>query len=467
MSFCNSLQSFFYLMKTQITEYFWDKRLDYDTEIKKVQERFNSISDNNVSRFSRDIGTLFRKNNKNKTHFSIDNLNGIIDIDLKDKTINVGAKTRYYDILNETLKYGLMPKIVPELSSITVGGAITGISIESSSFKYGWGHDSVVDMDILTASGDVLFCTNDNIYKDLFNAIPNSYGTVGYITRVRLELIEAKNFVNVTNHKFSNYNEAFHFMKEITELKKNKIDFMDAIAFNKNEIYVITGMLSNVANNLPNNYPRDGVYYESIREFETDTFKLYDYYWRWDADMFWGASYLYVLRNKWIRKIFGRCLLNTRTLRSLQKIIKSLNKNKKTKENIVQDLGVPYENSCNFYKWICSELKIYPLWICPVKPKKSNTYFWSYNKNKLYFDIGVFGNKKLFIENGDIKYNYYNKKIEEKLLEIDGNKCFYSGTFFTKNQFDLFINKEKYEIIKGKYDRNNRFGDLYSKVISD
>jgi hypothetical protein len=466
MSFCNSLQSFFNLMKTQITECFWDKRLDYDTEIKKVQERFNNISENNVSRYSRDIGTLFRKNNKNKTHFSLDNLNGIININLKDKTINVGAKTRYYDILNETLKYGLMPKIVPELSSITVGGAITGISIESSSFKYGWGHDSVVDMDILIASGDVLFCTRDNVYKDLFNAIPNSYGTVGYITRVRIELVEAKNFVNVTNHKFNNYNEAFHFMKKITELNSDKIDFMDAVAFNKNEVYVVTGILSNVANHLPNNYPEDGLYYESIGDFETDTFTLYDYYWRWDADMFWGVTNVHFLKNKWMRKICGRKLLNTRTLRAVQKIMKSTNKKRKH-EHIVQDLGVPYENSCQFYNWICDELNIYPLWICPVKPKKSNTSLWSYNKNQLYFDIGVFGNKKLYVEDGEIKHNYYNKKIEDKLLDIDGNKCFYSGTFFTKEQFDLFIDKEKYNKIKNTYDINNRFGDLYSKVISD
>ena len=465
MSFCNSLQSFFNLMKTQIMEYFWDKRLDYDSEIKKVITRFNDIGDTHVSRYSSDIGTLFRKNEKYKTQFTLDNLNGIIDINLKDKTINVGSKTRYYDILNETLKYGLMPKIVPELSSITVGGAVTGISIESSSFKHGWGHDSVIDMDILIASGDVLFCTRDNAHKDLFNAMPNSYGTVGYITRVKLELVESNNFVNVTNHKFKNYNEAFHFMKDITELNSNDIDFMDAVSFNKNEVYVITGVLSNIAHNIPNNYPRNGLYYESIKEYDTDTFNIYDYYWRWDADMFWGVTNVSFLKNKWIRKLFGRCLLNTRTLRAIQKIMKSFSGKKR--ENIVQDLGVPYKNACKFYKWISGELDIYPLWICPVKPKKSNTSLWSYNKNQLYFDIGVFGNKKFYSENGEIKQNYYNKKIEEKLIEFQGNKCFYSGTFFTREQFDLFINKEKYDDIKHTYDVDNRFGDLYSKVISD
>ena len=278
MSFCESIKIFFVLLKTQFYEFFWDKYLDYDKEIKLLVKHFKSINNDKITRNSKDIGTLFRKNIKKNENFSLDNLNGIIHIDIENKTVDVGSKTRYYDILNETLKYGLMPKIIPELSSITVGGAITGISIESSSFKYGWGHDSVIDMDILVSSGDILYCTNDNENKELFESIPNSYGTLGYITRAKLELIEAKNFVNVINSKFTNHKDAFAFMKDIAE--KKEIDFMDAVCFKKDEIYVITGQLSNIANNVPSNYPCDDIYYKTIKKYYKDTFTLYDYYWR-------------------------------------------------------------------------------------------------------------------------------------------------------------------------------------------
>jgi hypothetical protein len=102
------------------------------------------------------------------------------------------------------------------------------------------------------------------------------------------------------------------------------------------------------------------------------------------------------------------------------------------------------------------------MWICPVVPRKSDTPLWSYNEEKLYFDIGVFG-RKLSNENPK---GYYNKKIERKLLELEGNKCFYSETYFDKDQFKSVIDNEKYELLKKKYDRQNRFGDLYSKVIN-
>ena len=44
----------------------------------------------------------------------------------------------------------------PELKTITLGGAITGLGIESSSFRNGMPHESVLEMDILTGDGRVV-----------------------------------------------------------------------------------------------------------------------------------------------------------------------------------------------------------------------------------------------------------------------------------------------------------------------
>ena len=470
MNILYSILLFFKLIKNQIFEFFWNKRLNYNLELKKVIDSYKKLQNNKVSRDTSDIGTLFRNNKKNNNNFTLDNLNGIIKIDTLNKTVEVGGKTRYYDILNETLKYGLMPKIVPELSSITVGGAITGISIESSSFKYGWGHDSVVDMDIMISSGDILFCTADNKNKDLYNSIPNSYGTIGYVTRAKLELIESKPYVKLINHKFNDFDIAFNFINNLIENNENnegKIDFLDGICYSLTEIVIVTGYLVDNVDGKLSNYPREGIYYETIREKNVDYMTIYDYYWRWDADMFWGVTDVSFLTNKTIRKIFGRYLLNTRTLRSVQNIINSIKYTiypNSNKEKIIQDLGVPYKNATNFCKWIDNNIGIYPIWLCPVVPKKSKSHFWTYNENKLYFDIGVFGRKRYDNNHENEKY-YYNKLIESELINLDGNKCFYSGTYFNKEDFNKFIDNELYSNMKKKYDPKNRFGNLYEKVI--
>jgi len=146
----------------------------------------------------------------------------------------------------------------------------------------------------------------------------------------------------------------------------------------------------------------------------------------------------------------------------MQRIVNEIKPPSKNKEKIVQDLGVPHENAAEFFDWLVKEINIFPMWICPVVPRKSNTPLWSYNKEKLYFDIGVFG-RKLSNENPK---GFYNRKIEKKLLELEGNKCFYSETYFDQTQFRSVINYDEYWILKNKYDRKNRFGDLYNKVIN-
>ena len=153
----------------QLVEYLrCNHTLNYEEELVKTLTSFRELnSEERIHRTTEDIGTLFRSRNKENKGFSLDNLNGIIYMDIDKKWIEVGGKTRYYDIVNYTLKHNLIPKVVPELSSITVGGAITGISIESSSFKYGWGHDSVIDMDILTSSGEV-HCATEIIHIQIY-----------------------------------------------------------------------------------------------------------------------------------------------------------------------------------------------------------------------------------------------------------------------------------------------------------
>ena len=87
-----------------------------------------------------------------------------------------------------TLPKGLMPLVVPQLRTITLGGAVTGLGIESTSFRNGLPHESVLELDMLTGAGDVVARGPDSEHADLFTGFPNSYGTLGYAVRLRIEL---------------------------------------------------------------------------------------------------------------------------------------------------------------------------------------------------------------------------------------------------------------------------------------
>ena len=102
----------------------------------------------------------------------------VLAIDPQRMTADVEGMITYEALVDETLKYGLLPAVVPQLKTITVGGAVSGLGIESSSFKFGLVHETIEEMEILLGDGRLVTCScREN--PDLFFGFPNSYGTLG------------------------------------------------------------------------------------------------------------------------------------------------------------------------------------------------------------------------------------------------------------------------------------------------
>jgi hypothetical protein len=110
-------------------------------------------------------------------------LTGVIAVDPDARTADLAGMCTYEDLVAATLPYGLAPLVVPQLKTITLGGAVAGLGIDSTSFRNGLPHESVLEMDILTGTGEVLTASPDQD-GDLFRAFPNSYGTLGYAVRL-------------------------------------------------------------------------------------------------------------------------------------------------------------------------------------------------------------------------------------------------------------------------------------------
>merc|ERR1719324_491096 len=84
-----------------------------------------------------------------------------------------------------------------KVEDLIASGAIAGIGIESGSFRYGWFHQAMVECDLLTPGGEILRCSASNEHADVFHALPNSYGTLGYVLRATLRLVVSKPYVSV------------------------------------------------------------------------------------------------------------------------------------------------------------------------------------------------------------------------------------------------------------------------------
>src|SRR5512137_60949 len=121
----------------------------------------------------------------------------VIEIDPDRRICIAEPGVPFCKVVNQTLPMGFVPIVVPELKTITIGGAVAGCSIESMSFRYGGFHDTCLEYEIITAKGAVLICTPDNENKLLYQMVHGTFGTLGIISKLKFRLIEARPFVKV------------------------------------------------------------------------------------------------------------------------------------------------------------------------------------------------------------------------------------------------------------------------------
>ena len=118
---------------------------------------------------------LFRQRiQEHRQKLGVRHFNRVIHVDEKERYAEVEGMTTYEDLVRETLPFQLMPSVVPQLKSITIGGATAGVGIESSSFKYGFVHETILEIDILLPDGTIAVATKDNEHRELFFGFANS-----------------------------------------------------------------------------------------------------------------------------------------------------------------------------------------------------------------------------------------------------------------------------------------------------
>ena len=139
----------------------------------------------------------------------------VLGVDPVARTARVGGMTTYEDLCDATLRHQLMPLVVPQLKTITLGGAVTGLGIESTSLRSGMPHESVTEMEILTGDGRVVRATEDNEYADLFRGFPNSYGTLGYSVSLTIELEPVQPFVHLRDRKSTRLNSSHYALSRM------------------------------------------------------------------------------------------------------------------------------------------------------------------------------------------------------------------------------------------------------------
>lgn len=445
-----------------------DNTKEYEVKKEKLIKELLALNDASGSiRLYKTTSNLFRDRVPAEKKIDVRKFNQVINVDVKNLVAEIEGMATYEDIVAETLKYNLLPTVVPQLKSITIGGALAGCGIESSSYRYGLTHETMLEYEVLLGDGRVITANSTNEHRDLYYAFPNSYGTLGYALKVKVKLVPTKKYVKLTHFHFTDAEEYFHQLKKLcNENRKNSpINFIDGVIFDQHNMYITLGEFVDTAP-FVSNYKYMNIFYKSIKSKYIDYLTTKDYIWRWDADWFWCSKNFY-MQNYWMRLLFGKFMLKSTMYAKLRRFFSSNKFAKKisnkwfgTVESVIQDVEIPIQQAKQFLDFFQTEIGIKPVWICPTQAYVTETIypFYQMDTNTLYINFGFWDMLPTNKEDG-----FYNKKIEKKVQELNGNKSLYSRVYYTEEKFWEIFDKKLYFKLKQKYDPNNNLNNLYIK----
>jgi FAD/FMN-containing dehydrogenase len=417
---------------------------------------------------AKDTSNLFRdRAPRPRPKIDLKGFNHVIAVDANSGLVEAEGMVRYVDLADATLAHGVMPAVVPQLKSITFGGAVAGVGIEATSFRHGLVHDAVTALEVLIGDGNVVTATPENEHRDLFYGFPNSYGTLGYALKVTSRTLRVKPFVAVERKRYS---DPAACVADVARFAADpSVDFLDGVVFAPNEIYLSRGRFVDSAP-YTSDYTYAHIYYRSIRERDKDLLTARDYLWRWDTDWFWCSKNVGA-QNPLLRRLYGRERLNSITYQKIMRwnsrwgLTRALSRlTGAHTESVIQDVDIPLARAAEFLEFFHAEVGILPIWICPIRAALPGATFPLYplRLDTMYVNFGFWDAVR---ERTQHPPGFHNRAIEREVSHLGGIKSLYSDSYFGEEEFWSIYDREAYLALKRKYDPRGALPDLYDKVV--
>jgi Delta24-sterol reductase len=423
-------------------------------------------------------------------------------------------------------RHGCLPRVVPEFRSITVGGAIMGLGLESSSFRYGMFEDSVLGMRMVLGDGRLVEATPDNQHADLFFATFGSYASLGILVAVELKMVRASARVRVRYERISTLEAALGAVL-CHPSGEDQVDFCEGVIFDKVRASRVTAAFvhdddesvndvdgkGTIANSRNSNkvgwcgalwafvstvwnacrtvdlqhwrYSWGVWFFEYIDSRNADDWSeivpTLDYLFRWDRGAYWCAK----LSERVPSSLCGRVMFGWYFSAQRAYAIEHTSKTNNDFHRLVQDCCVPEGSRLRrFLDFVDTSLGIYPLWLCPVRGDVSGA---RNAKRKLFslpigvdgdgsgggiggvyfMNVGIYGIPKAFHgQPWHLSYIEGNRALHEVTVRMRGARAYYSTSYCTEEEFWRDHDRDAYARLRQEYGAESTVVDIFTKIVS-
>lgn len=389
----------------------------------------------------------------------ISRLNRILSIDAERRLCVAEPGVTFSRLVTETLRHGFVPSVVPELKNITIGGAVSGCSVESTSHRYGGFHDSCLEYEILTGDGRLLTCSRERD-AEVFEMMHGSFGTLGIITKITLRLLPARPCVKMTYEKHACLEGFYGSMRE--HIERADHIFIDGIIHGRKELVLCLGDMTD-SSPYVSSYDWLRIYYQSTASRREDYLSTYDYFFRYDTECHWLTKTIPLMENPLVRLVFGKWLLGSKNLIKRTRPLRIILDRVTRRPRVVVDVFIPEDRFEAFFRWYETEFDFYPVWIVPYRMPR--LYPWvnrDYAKGisgTLVIDCAIYGK-----QNGSPDVDY-SELLEKKVIELNGIKTLISRNHYDRETFWRIYDRQRYEAVKSRTDPHALFMDIYDKMV--
>ena len=460
-------------------------RAQHEAAVQAVTESFAGLDPGVPVRLAKRTTNLFRpRATALGPGLDVSGLTGVVDVDPAAGTATVQGMATYETVVDATLARGVMPLVVPQLRTISVGGAATGLGIEASSFRHGLPHESVRSMDILVGTGEIVTAAPTGPHADLYRAFPNSYGSLGYAVSLTIDVEPVAPFMRLRHVPFDNLGKLADAVAHVVTAREwdgEPVDFLDGVVFGRHTAYLTMGRWEQAldAAERPSDYAGQRIYYRSIQQRASDVLTVHDYLWRWDTDWFW-CSRAFGVQRPVVRRLWPRRLKRSDVY---QRLVGLENRHhvaarvdrwrgRPERERVVQDVEIPLERTAAFLDWFLREVPIEPIWLCPIALREPGLGaagaseapwpLYPMRRGEIYVNVGFWSSVPIRPgrADGDV-----NREIERVVSDFGGHKSLYSDAYYSREEFESRYGGTTYQQVKATYDPDGRFPGLYDKAV--
>jgi Delta24-sterol reductase len=447
-----------------------------------------------------------------KTSASVDisSLDALLEVNIQvssdamEWTVTVEPKMSMEALFAACRSHHCMPQVVTEFRSISVGGAIAGAALESSSCKYGQFSEQVTALEVILADGTILNCSPSQD-ADCFYGMMGAYGSLGIITACTLRVMPYRPYVRLC---YRTFNQEDDFVSALAKGAKDG-ELVDALILEQPSSVTSSHATDDIPGNDNDNVKDNGknlgyVLMEgqwltaeevdaqenngvtlSLQhwwspwffvhvdqkvwsckgliadgEVEADLLRAEDYVFRYDRGAFWLGDHGFS-HHPLSRLLFGYF---TSSRKLYQALHTGFEEEQRSSLFLIQDIYTGSPASLQGLLAYCHEyIPFRPVWICPVRAASSSAQIFAPSalvdcQDDMCFNVGIYG----VLETASAQHLRW---LEEFLLQERGKcrKMLYATTLWSEKDFWTIYDRSRYQQLRQRY-RAQSLVDIYRKV---